>query len=650
MIRVWDVQLDRAVVKHYQGFVRQALRMISIERVKNAASGQCGAGVIDEWARLTPKADAIIAPGRRSLSYAALRDKIADMAITLRSLGVRSSDRVATVLPNGPESAVAFLAVSSCAAAAPLNPNYSESEFDFYLSDLDAKALILPAGVASPALAIAEKRGISVLRLRPLTEGPAGLFELELEPKNAAIDASGAAREDLAREAPNAHDVALVLHTSGTTSRPKMVPLTHENLTASASAVVRALSLAASDRCLNVMPLFHIHGLVASVLSSLTAGGSVVCTPGFFATDFFGWIESMRPTWYTAVPTMHQAVLARAGAHRTNGGGHSLRCIRSSSAPLPPELAAQLEDVFGVPVIEAYGMTEAAHQMASNPLPPARRKPGSVGLAAGTQISVMNEDGDILPTGHTGEIVIRGPSVTSGYVGNPEANQSAFTDGWFRTGDRGYLDEDGYLFVTGRIKEIINRGGEKIAPREVDEVLLAHPGVMQAVAFAVPHPVLGEEVAAAVVVKGRPEVSERELRAFASVSLAPFKVPTRILFVDEIPKGPTGKLQRIGLARRLGLEAAPADVREKDSHTPPSTRVQKLLAGVWSDVLDVPNISIDAHFLDLGGDSMLATRLASRIREQAGIELTLIDLFDAPTVAQQAALVERMTVEGIDGR
>jgi acyl-CoA synthetase (AMP-forming)/AMP-acid ligase II len=300
------------------------------------------------------------------------------------------------------------------------------------------------------------------------------------------------------------------------------------------------------------MPLFHIHGLIAGVLAPLSRGGSVFCTPGFDALKFFTAMEEAKPTWYTAVPTMHQAILTRAGRNRDVIARNPLRFLRSSSASMPPRVIAELEATFGAPLIEAYGMTEAAHQMASNPLKGAR-KPGSVGLAAGPEVAVMNENGALLGAGETGEIVIRGENVTPGYENNPKANAEAFVNGWFRTGDQGVMDSEGYLTLTGRLKEIINRGGEKISPREVDEALMDHAAVLQAVTFAVPHEKLGEDVAAAVVLREGMSVTEPELKAFLAEKIAPFKTPRKILFLGEIPKGATGKLQRIGLAQKLGL-------------------------------------------------------------------------------------------------
>ena len=498
------------------------------------AAGPANGPVSDE-------ADAIGAPGRPTLSYGGLRNQVQVVGQQLRGAGITATDRVAIVLPNGPLAASAFVCMAPWCATAPLNPGYKQSEFEFYLDDLDAGALVVDAGSESPAVGVAKARGIPVISLR---EGErAGEFALD-----------GAAEAPVAERAGDA--VALILHTSGTTSRPKMVPLSQANLCASAANIVATLALAPSDRCLNVMPLFHIHGLVAPVLATLAAGASVSCSPGFDALRFFSWLAEVKPTWYSAVPTMHQAILTRAGRNEETVQANVLRFIRSSSASLPPQVMQQLEATFGVPVIEAYAMTEAAHQMCSNPLPPRARKAGCVGPAAGPEVAIMDATGTALGTGEEGEIVIRGANVTSGYLNNPEANAGAFhAGGWFRTGDQGVMDEDGYVKVTGRLKEIINRGGEKIAPLEIDEVLLDHDAVQQVCAFAAPHPILGEDVAAAVVLAEGAEVGERELRAFAAERLADFKVPRRILFVDEIPKGATGKIQRIGLAKALGLEA-----------------------------------------------------------------------------------------------
>ena len=573
---------------------------------------------------------ALLCDGDEPLSHQRLWDQVAMTVPSLNRLGVGRGDRVAIVLPQGPDLAVTFLAVAAGATAAPLNPDYVGKEFLFYLEDLQAGALILPKGSDSPARAAADSLGTPVIELVPGKNG-AERFHL-----------SGVARPlEVPAGLAEADDVALVLHTSGTTSRPKMVPLTHRNLLASARHIGATLHLQPTDRCLNVMPLFHIHGLVACVLASLGTGGSTVCTRAFSAEKFPGWLGRWKPSWYSAVPTMHQAILAHARARPVQPLRSSLRFIRSSSAALPPPVMAGLEEAFGVAVIESYGMTEAAHQMASNPLPPRTRKPGSVGLAAGPEVAILDEAGQTLASGRTGEVAIRGPNVTRGYANNPEANAMAFCGGWFRTGDQGYLDGEDYLFITGRLKELINRGGEKIAPREIDEVLLAYPGVRQAVAFAVPHPSLGENIAAAVVLKEGAVGCEAVLREFALDRLPAFKVPSRIILVNDVPKGPTGKIQRIGLADRLATALVVA-------YEAPTSDMERLVAATICEVLGREVVGRNDNFFSLGGDSLRATQVLTRLQHALGFPIPVPTIFRCPTPALLANKLDLMRESEID--
>jgi acyl-CoA synthetase (AMP-forming)/AMP-acid ligase II len=486
---------------------------------------------------------AIAAPGRPSLDYRGLRALMVNTTAVLNAGGIGRNDRVAIVLPNGPEMACCFLACASAVASGPLNPAYRAEEFEFYLADLQAKALIVERGSASPAVEAARKLGLQVIELTVPEGASAGLFSLAAMP--AAPCANGGPSQ--------AGDVAMVLHTSGTTSRPKRVPLSVANLCSSAGHIAATLQLTPADRGLNIMPMFHIHGLLAGLLAPMSVGSQVFCTPGFNALRFFKWMDESHPTWYTAVPTMHLAIATRGKHNAEVLARHPLRFVRSSSSAMPPQLIQQLETMFKAPLIESYGMTEAAHQMASNPLPPLQRKPGSVGRAAGPEVGIRGDDGTMLGAGEVGEIVIRGPNVSAGYENNPKANDEAFIDGWFRTGDQGVMDAEGYISITGRLKEIINRGGEKVSPREIDEILLDHVSVAQVVVFGAPHKRLGEEVAAMVVLHEGHECSERELQQFVAQRVAGYKVPKKVLFVDELPKGATGKLQRIGLAQRIGL-------------------------------------------------------------------------------------------------
>jgi acyl-CoA synthetase (AMP-forming)/AMP-acid ligase II/thioesterase domain-containing protein len=578
--------------------------------------------IIRRRTEIAPESVALASPSG-PVSYRRLLGYCAEVDGLLRAVGIGRRDHVAIVLPNGLSLAAAFLAVGSRAVCAPLNPAYTRAELAFYLSDLQASALVTRPDVDSAARELAQELRLPVL---------------EPELCDERDDDGGDAME-----LPDPEDIALVLHTSGTTARPKIVPLTHRNLCASARNVAFTLELTEEDRCLNVMPLFHIHGLVGVVLSSLWAGAEVICLPGMHAPSFLASLDEGAPTWYSAVPTMHQSVLAAAS--ETEGRPkHALRFIRSSSAGLPPPVLDGLESMFGVPVIEAYGMTEAAHQMTSNRLPPSERRRGSVGQAAGPEITVLGPGGEELPRGQVGEVAIRGENVFGGYLGDVKATTAAFSEGWFRTGDEGRLDDAGYLFLHGRIKEIINRGGEKISPAEVEAVLLEHPDVVQATAFAIPHDLLGEDVGAAIVLSASGRVSESELQAFAGQRLADFKVPRVVAFVDEVPKGPTGKVQRIGLAARLGV--TPRTEGDRPDYTPPRSPLEHALAEMIGDVLDVERVGGADDFFALGGDSLLAAELVARIRSAFDRpHFPLSTLVWAPTIEKLALELDRPSVE-----
>ncbi len=477
-----------------------------------------------ELLRGEPGAPALIVPDGPSLSYAALRERVEQAAGELAAAGVGRGDRVALVLPNGADAVVAFLAAALAGTAAPLNPNYKREEFRFYLEDTGVRLLVVPPGGAPEARAAAPP-GASVVEV-----GRASARGGTLVP-------------------PSPDDVALVLHTSGTTSRPKRVPLTHANLAVSAKNIADTYQLTPDDVSLCAMPLFHVHGLIGSMLATFYSGGAVVVPPAFNALSFWSVAEKYRVTWYSAVPSIHLLLLARARGEGRPPGAGRLRFIRSCSSALAPATMQDLESRFGAPALEAYGMTEASHQMASNPLPPAARVPGSVGRGTGVDIAILDERGTRLEAERQGEVSIRGPNVTRGYEDNPEANAAAFTNGWFRTGDEGVLDAAGYLRLIGRIKELIVRGGEKISPREIDEVLALHPAVGEAVSFGLPHRVWGEEVAAAVVLKT--PASEADLAAHCRSRLADYKCPKTIHIVDKIPRTATGKIQRRTVAAQF---------------------------------------------------------------------------------------------------
>ena len=481
---------------------------------------------------------ALLSPDQPALTYQQVRQNVQQLVKDLNGLGLGRGDRIALAMPNGPALVLSFLAAAGAGTAAPLNPKYKQEEFAFYYDDLSAKALLILPGTIEAALA-AVTPDMLVIEVHPQADGTIRLEKVrgELAPKTA--------------ETVQPDDIAMILHTSGTTSRPKRVPIRQRNLVASARNIVGTYDLNPTDISLCVMPLFHIHGIVASLLATLASGGTVVCPAGFNALEFWSVVETFRPTWYSAVPTMHQMLLARADRNMATIQAYPFRFIRSSSAALPPVIMERIEAVFNAPVLEAYGMTEATHQMASNPLPPLVHKAGTVGYGHGVEVAVMDEAGNLLPTGDIGEVVIKGPNVVDGYENNPQANAQAFTNGWFRTGDQGRIDQEGYLALTGRLKELINRGGEKISPLEIDDVLLRHPAVAEALAFAVPHRSLGEDIHAAVVL--RSEASESELRNYCAQTLAEFKVPRKIHILTELPRGATGKLQRINMAKLLNI-------------------------------------------------------------------------------------------------
>jgi acyl-CoA synthetase (AMP-forming)/AMP-acid ligase II/acyl carrier protein len=573
--------------------------------------------------RNAPDRNAILAPGRPPMTYGALWAWANDAADRLRSIGVSQSDRVGVVLPDGPEAAVAVIGIAAGAVCVPLNPGFTADEWQRYFSELRIAALLTRPDMDSASRGVAHTLGIPVIDLstRP-SEGP-GAFDIVGPATPRIVDGEFA----------SSADDAFILLTSGSTSRPKMVPLTHASVCLSAYNVGVALALGPGDRLLSVLPLFHGHGLISGVLAALAAGSSVVCTPGFDPEAFFGWLTAFRPTWYTAVPPIHQAVLAAADGHKHSAQRSSLRLIRSASSSLPPKVLCGLEALFGVPVIDTYGMTEAATQIAANPLD--RRKLGSVGKSAGAEIAILDGEGRRLAFGERGEIALRGPTITRGYDNDAAATESAFRDGWFRTGDLGYLDAEGYLFIVGRIKDVINRGGQKVAPAEVEETLLSHPDVVEAAVFSAPHSRLGVDVAAVVVLRPDAQVSAQKLRDFARERLASFKVPGLIRIVQEIPKGAGGKIKRSELA------AAPTVRMERGGRmAPPRSELERQVVRIWADLLDVKRIGVDQDVFALGADSIAVTQVISRLRERFGVDFSFKDIVHAPTVAALSARLE----------
>jgi acyl-CoA synthetase (AMP-forming)/AMP-acid ligase II len=472
-----------------------------------------------------------------ALTYAGLGEAAASLAGRLAAAGVRRGSRVAIVVPDGPAFVQLLLAARALGAtAAPLNPAYTRDEYAFYLDDLQPELLLVPQGEL-PAARDAVAASVTVVDV--VRDGPTPDLHSGGAPLGAAAPAEPASPDD----------VALLLHTSGTTSRPKQVPLRQRNLAASARNIAAFYELGPEDVSYCAMPLFHVHGLVASTFGALAGGGTVVVPGRLTPRAFWPQLRTYGVTWYSAGPTLHTMLLERVDG---DGAPATLRFARSCSSALTPALMARLEDTLRVPMLEAYGMTEASHQMASNPLPPRDRKPGSVGVPSGVEIRIVDREGRAVEQGASGEVAISGAGVTDGYLANPEANAESFFDGWFRTGDRGSFDADGYLRLEGRIKEMILRGGENISPYEIEEVLLAHPAVSDAICFGIDDEKYGERVGAAVALRGPAE--ERELIDHCRSRLASFKVPEVVHVLEAIPRTPTGKVQRKRVGASLSAQ------------------------------------------------------------------------------------------------
>lgn len=588
--------------------------------------------VFDELSRqaqATPNATAIASHGRAPLTYAQLIAHIRSTLEALNRAGAGRGDRVGIVLPGGAEMATAVLSVAAGAVATPINPDFKQAEYEQNLQRLKVKLVLTLAGGQHPVRAAAKVLGIPVVEVKVDTHKAAGLFELAAASGTAPASAGPG----------QADDVALILQTSGTTSIPKTVPLTQRNLVASARNLIASLQLTASDRCLHFLPMFHIGGVVDVLVAPLMAGGGTFIEPSFASGEFYRDLKAWRPTWTQAVPVMQQELVNTADAHEGELAGHCLRFLRSVSAPLPAPLMEAVEKRFGIPVIEIFGMTEAAGVITSNRLPPGKRKPGCVGASAGMDVRILGANNEPLGEKQIGEVVIRGDNLMAGYEDNPEENARLFSDAGFRTGDLGYLDEDGYLYLTGRVKDMINRGGEKVSPHEVDQVLLSHPAVADAASFAVPHPTLGEDVGAVVTLRPGVSATVDDLKAFLRERIAFFKIPRLLRFVDDIPRGANGKLQRAVLTEKFGrLEEAAAT---RAAFVAPEGPVAKQLAEIWKEILQTEEIGMESDFFESGGDSLKAASLINALQQRWGDTIYVSSVFDAPTLGRYAKFLEK---------
>lgn len=580
-----------------------------------------------------PGREAISAPGRKPLKYGELWNLVRQWGDQLRELHIGRKTRIGVVLPPGPENAVAFLVIASHAVFVPFNPETHPSEWKQLFQEARIDYLCTCEGLRPDAELAAKEAGIRLLCLtRETAGGPAGLISLQ-----DGSDRAGAVTEVPGTTA-DENDIALLIRTSGSTARPSWVPLHHGSLVKTALATAKRLELRPKDRCLHMLTFFHVHGLVSCVLCPVISGGAVAVTGQFNSRQFHTWVQQLRPTWYSAVPAIHRAILETVeglpAAERSDFS--CLRFIRSGAAPMDAGLRDRLRHVLGVDLVEAYGTTEAP-QVSCNPVRATRT--GSVGITVGPTIRIADPEGNALATGKTGEILLQGDTVFRGYDG--EGNREAFRAGWFRTGDLGQLDADGYLYYIGRLKEMINRGGQKVAPIEIDTALCAHEAVGQAIAFAVPHRTLGEDLAAAVILEDGCQATELELRDFAAKTLPGFKVPSRILLVEDIPLGPTGKPQRIGLFDLLRDCFA-------TEYVAPIGEDEEVITREFSSFLGVDPVGRDDNFFYLGGDSLKGQRTILKLADHFGLTIPPGALFRYPTVATLAGELKRLRTRDIE--
>lgn len=577
-----------------------------------------------------------------ALSHAGLLARVTALMQALHSRGIRRGARVAIVLPNGMEFGVSMLSVSSMATAVPLNPAYRRDEYRAYFDEIRVSHLLTLERFPSEARAVAEERKLPIIELTANGSiAPAPDAGGDGAPQSPEIELAGA------------QDIALILLTSGSTGRSKKVPLTHRNICVSVADICRTLELTPADRCLCMWEQFHVGGLVDLLLVPLAGGGSVICAGGFSAPLFYEMLGRKRPTWFQGVPTTLHELAAYARNNKGDPKAAPLRFIRSVASSLSPQLMQEIEDLFGVPVVQTFGMTEAGPLITTNSLPPGKRLPGSVGISCGPRIRIVSPEGIDLPAGSIGEIAIQGENVIFGYEDAPEANARSFRNGWFFTGDTGYLDAEGFLFLTGRLKEMINRGGEKITPQEIDDVLLKHPDIAQAASFSIKHRTLGEDVAAAVVLRSPGAVSESDIRGFVMRHLADFKVPKMVLFLDQLPRDPIGKISRMSLAvlaeARRGANdvdddggAAVVKLAAAAGTSQPEEigdKTRRLLA-VWRAVLEKPDLGPDDDFFLAGGESLTAVTLFTQMEQAFGAMPPLSSLLEYPTARRMAARLD----------
>ena len=571
------------------------------------------------FSRCTPDSPAFVRMEEEAFTYEDLELRVRALVSQLKRLGCEPGDRIALTVPRGPWGLIGILAVSSLAICCPLDPKLKDEELEAALDQLSIKLLVDGTGDAR-LRSLAAKRGLKVFT------APFGSEE-EPDHRNSTGD-NLPCLDNLT----SSGDVALLLQTSGTTSRPKPVALTHANVAAAALAIGAAYEIGPQDLCLNPMPHHHVHGLISAGLSSLMAGAAQHCTTSFSADAFEAAYAAFRPTWFTGSPAFHLGLFDHFKFTGTKPARARLRFMRSSSAPFPASVIASYEDMFGVALLENYGMTETASTICTNPLPPQARKAGSVGRPIGSQIRIVDANGWDHAVGEEGEIIVRGPSVITRY-GADDSVDGSFLGSWLRTGDIGRFDADGYLFVLGRTKELIKRGGHSVYPLEVDNVLLAYKDVAEAICFAIDHPTLGEELVAVVVPRPQAEIDVAALRDFLEQRLSTYKVPNAVYVVREIPKNDTGKAVRRDMKKKFDWLFVPKLEQ-------PRSELEEILVQFWTNVLGQPAVGATDNVFVLGADTLRAQKICDLVRAKTGISLQLRDVLRNPTVRSQSILVE----------
>jgi acyl-CoA synthetase (AMP-forming)/AMP-acid ligase II/thioesterase domain-containing protein len=575
------------------------------------------------WARQQPNESAIVSSSHDPLRYGDLLRQIDGIAAGLRLAGIRSHHRIANAVTAGPEAVLATVGVACHTAAVPIDPKLTVAELAQRFERLGLNAVICSKGDSCAARTAAEQCGIAIIEAAPAKRKRK--LEINLEPTITSVAAVGGE--------PTEETVAFILQTSGTTELPKFVPFSHGNMLAAAARMQAWFDLVPKDRCLSIAPAYYSHGLKVAVFTPLLTGGSIAVPSDPGIIDLDEWFDDLRPTWTSAAPPLYRALLETA--HRcADTPTHNLRFVLSGGTLIGRDVREGIEDTFGIPILDHYGSSEAA-QIAANLPGPGLSKAGTCGRPWPGILKIVNEGGQQIGTGERGEVLVTGPTLTAGYLENPDANRASFTEGWFHTGDIGSLDADGFLTLHGRIKELINRGGEKISPFEIEFALLQHPDVAEAAAFAVPHPRLGEDAMAAVVLRDGATATPQQLRSFLMDRVASFKVPRRVLALDTLPKDRMGKVLRGQLTAVHSKRPAQAlDRASADAQQPPTQDLETTLLALWRRLLHSDDIGIDDDFFDRGGDSLLAVQALLEIERLIGHTPPKSLLFEAATVRQ----------------